>query len=90
VGRFRYFLESFVRKCVNIEGELDGKPFNDNAQSFIKGRKNVKQTISFGMQDDPNRIGYEWLRILFIQKSRQTIFRTTVGNSQCLQTVQYL
>src|SRR5690349_17593562 len=63
VGRLRYLFES-VRPELRqyfFEGELDGKPFNRRQRSIVYQRaKNVRQTISFGMQDDPNRIGYEW------------------------------
>jgi glutamate synthase domain-containing protein 2 len=89
VGRFRYFLESFrpeIRQYF-FEGELDGKPFNRRQRSIVYQRaKNVKQTISFGMQDDPNRIGYEWAaHSIYPKRADKQYFRTTVGNEQCLQ-----
>lgn len=89
VGRFRYFLESFRPEMRQyfFEGELDGKPFNRRQRSIVYQRaKNVKQTISFGMQDDPNRIGYEWAaHSIYPKRADKQFFRTTVGNSQCLQ-----
>ncbi len=89
VGRFRYFLESFRPEMRQyfIEGELDGKPFNRRQRSIVYQRaKNVKQTISFGMQDDPNRIGYEWAaHSIYPKRADKQFFRTTVGNEQCLQ-----
>jgi glutamate synthase domain-containing protein 2 len=89
VGRFRYFLESFRPEMRQyfIEGELDGKPFNRRQRSIVYQRaKNVKQTISFGMQDDPNRIGYEWAaHSIYPKRADKQFFRTTVGNDQCLQ-----
>jgi glutamate synthase domain-containing protein 2 len=89
VGRFRYFLESFRPEMRQyfFEGELDGKPFNRRQRSIVYQRaKNVKQTISFGMQDDPNRIGYEWAaHSIYPKRADKQFFRTTVGNDQCLQ-----
>lgn len=89
VGRFRYFLESFRPEMRQyfFEGELDGKPFNRRQRSIVYQRaKNVKQTISFGMQDDPNRIGYEWAaHSIYPKRADKQFFRTTVGNSACLQ-----
>ncbi|MDI5897430.1 FMN-binding glutamate synthase family protein [Flavobacterium yafengii] len=89
VGRFRYFLESFRPEMRQyfFEGELDGKPFNRRQRTIVYQRaKNVKQTISFGMQDDPNRIGYEWAaHSIYPKRADKQFFRTTVGNSQCLQ-----
>jgi glutamate synthase domain-containing protein 2 len=89
VGRFRYFLESFrpeIRQYF-FEGELDGKPFNRRQRSIVYQRaKNVKQTISFGMQDDPNRIGYEWAaHSIYPKRADKQYFRTNVGNTQCSQ-----
>jgi hypothetical protein len=63
IGRLRRLFESIRPELRQyfIEGELDGKPFNRRQRSIVYQRaKNEKQTISFGMQDDPNRIGYEW------------------------------
>src|SRR5690606_4872980 len=63
IGRFRYFFESIRPELRQyfFEDELDGKPFNRRQRSIVYQRaKNEKQTVSFGMQDDPNRIGYEW------------------------------
>ena len=87
VGRFRYFLESFRPEMRQyfFEGELDGKPFNRRQRSIVYQRaKNVKQTISFGMQDDPNRIGYEWAaHSIYPKRADKQFFRTIVGNDQC-------
>lgn len=89
LARFRYIFES-VRpefRQYFFEGELDGKPFNRRQRSIVYQRaKNVKQTISFGMQDDPERIGYEWAaHSIYTKKANQDNFRVKVGNSQCLQ-----
>ncbi len=89
VGRLRYLFES-VRpefRQYFFEGELDGKPFNRRQRSIVYQRaKNEKQTISFGMQDDPNRIGYEWAaHSVYPKKADEKKFRTLIGGSNCLQ-----
>lgn len=89
VGRLRYLFES-VRpefRQYFFEGELDGKPFNRRQRSIVYQRaKNQKQTISFGMQDDPNRIGYEWAaHSIYPKKADSNNFRTLVGSPQCDQ-----
>lgn len=90
LGRLRYLFES-VRpefRQYFFEGELDGKPFNRRQRSIVYQRaKNVKQTISFGMQDDPERIGYEWAaHSIYTKKASPENFRITVGGPQCLQS----
>jgi len=86
-GRLRYFLESFRPEFRQyfFENELDGKPFNRRQRSIVYQRaKNVKQTISFGMQDDPNRIGYEWAaHSVYPKKGDPESFRILIGNTQC-------
>lgn len=89
IGRLRYFFESIrpeIRQYF-FEGELDGKPFNRRQRSIVYQRaKNQKQTISFGMQDDPNRIGYEWAaHSVYPKKADINTFRTLVGSKQCTQ-----
>lgn len=89
IGRLRRMMEA-VRPEMRqyfIEGELDGKPFNRRQRSIVYQRaKNVKQTISFGMQDDPARIGYEWAAHSVYPKDADiTSFRVMVGGSRCLQ-----
>jgi glutamate synthase domain-containing protein 2 len=87
IGRLRYLLESFRPELRQyfFENELDGKPFNRRQRSIVYQRaKNEKQTISFGMQDDPNRIGYEWAaHTVYPKKADPASFRTTIGNHQC-------
>lgn len=89
VGRLRYLFESIRPEFRQyfFEGELDGKPFNRRQRSIVYQRaKNVKQTISFGMQDDPNRIGYEWAaHSVYPKKADHTHFRVLIGNEQCKQ-----
>ena len=84
IGRLRYFLESFRPELRQyfFENELDGKPFNRRQRSIVYQRaKNEKQTISFGMQDDPNRIGYEWAaHTVYPKKADPASFRVLIGN----------
>jgi len=87
VGRLRYLFES-VRPEIRqyfFEGELDGKPFNRRQRSIVYQRsKNEKQTIAFGMHDDPNRIGYEWAaHSIYPKKADRATFRVKIGNAQC-------
>lgn len=89
LARLRYVFES-VRpefRQYFFESELDGKPFNRRQRSIVYQRaKNVKQTISFGMQDDPERIGYEWAaHSIYTKKANRDNLRVTVGSSQCQQ-----
>lgn len=89
LARLRYIFES-VRpefRQYFFEGELDGKPFNRRQRSIVYQRaKNEKQTISFGMQDDPERIGYEWAaHSIYTKKASIDSFRVNVGNAQCKQ-----
>src|SRR5690606_8638656 len=89
IGRLRYVFES-VRpefRQYFFEGELDGKPFSRRQRSIVYQRaKNQKQTISFGMQDDPNRIGYEWAaHSIYPKAADPDNFRITIGNEACLQ-----
>lgn len=89
LARLRYLFESIrpeVRQYF-FESELDGKPFNRRQRSLVYQRaKNVKQTISFGMQDDPERIGYEWAaHSMYTTMPRHDEFYITVGNKQCKQ-----
>jgi len=89
IGRLRYILEEIRPELRQYfwEGELDGKPFNRRERSIVYQRaKNEKQTVSFGMQDDPNRIGYEWASHSVYPKTISDFnFRTTIGNELCSQ-----
>jgi glutamate synthase domain-containing protein 2 len=89
IGRLRYMFESIRPELRQyfFEGELDGKPFNRRQRSIVYQRaKNEKQTISFGMQDDPSRIGYEWAaHSVYPKKADINSFRVMVGSSQCAQ-----
>lgn len=89
IGRLRYILEEIRPELRQYfwEGELDGKPFNRRERSIVYQRaKNEKQTVAFGMQDDPNRIGYEWASHSVYPKTISDFnFRTLIGNEQCSQ-----
>lgn len=88
-ARFRYMFEAIRPEMRQYfwEGELDGKPFNRRERSIVYQRaKNEKQTVSFGMQDDPNRIGYEWAsHSVYPKHISDTNFRTTIGSDLCSQ-----
>jgi hypothetical protein len=64
IGHLRYFFE-WVRPELRqyfFESDLDGKPFNRRQRSIVYQRaKNEKQTVAFGMQEDPVTRGYEWV-----------------------------
>ncbi len=87
VGRTRYLLESIRPELRQyfMEGELDGKPFNRRQRSIVYQRaKNEKQTISFGMQDDPARIGHEWVgHSIYPAKVDVRGFRVSIGGRHC-------
>src|SRR5690554_3138014 len=89
IGRLRYMLEEIRPELRQYfwEGELDGKPFNRRERSIVYQRaKNEKQTVAFGMQDDPNRLGYEWASHSVYPKTISDFnFRTLIGNEQCSQ-----
>ncbi len=86
-GRLRYFFESIRPELRQyfFENELDGKPFNRRQRNIVYQRaKDVKQTISFGMQDDPGRVGYEWVgHTVYPKKADPSRFRVVVGSSHC-------
>lgn len=89
IGRLRMLFETIRPEFRQyfFEGELDGKPFNKRQRSIVYQRaKNEKQTVAFGMQDDPNRIGFEWLNhSIYPKKADVNSFRITIGNYQCKQ-----
>lgn len=89
IGRLRMLFETIRPEFRQyfFEGELDGKPFNKRQRSIVYQRaKNEKQTVAFGMQDDPNRIGFEWLNhSIYPKKADVNSFRINIGNHQCKQ-----
>src|SRR5690606_14137820 len=89
LARFRYMFES-VRpefRQYFFEGETDGKPFSRRQRSIVYQRaKNEKETVAFGMQDEPTRVGYEWAaHSIYPKKANPETFRTLVGSTQCKQ-----
>lgn len=89
LARFRYMFES-VRpefRQYFFEGETDGKPFNRRQRSIVYQRaKNEKETVAFGMQDEPTRVGYEWAaHSIYPKKANPETFRTLVGGKDCKQ-----
>jgi len=89
LARFRYLFES-VRpefRQYFFEGETDGRPFNRRQRSIVYQRsKNEKETVAFGMQDEPTRVGYEWVaHSIYPKKANPETFRTLVGGKDCLQ-----
>jgi glutamate synthase domain-containing protein 2 len=89
VGRMRYFFESIRPEFRQyfFEGELDGKPFNRRQRSIVYQRaKNEKQTVAFGMQDEPTRLGYEWaVHSVYPKVSDERKFRIDIGGKDCLK-----
>src|SRR5690606_35937415 len=89
IARVRYFLESIRPEFRQyfFEGELDGKPFNRRQRSLVYQRaKGEKQTIPFGMQDDPYKPGYEWVpHSLYPKTTEIDSFRVQVGGKECKQ-----
>lgn len=89
LARFRYLFES-VRpefRQYFFEGETDGRPFNRRQRSIVYQRsKNEKETVAFGMQDEPTRVGYEWAaHSIYPKKANPETFRTLVGGKDCKQ-----
>ncbi|WP_052273312.1 FMN-binding glutamate synthase family protein [Flavihumibacter solisilvae] len=89
IGYFRYVLEAFrpeVRQYF-FESESDGKPFNRRQRSIVYQRaKDVRQTVAFGMQVNPNEPGYEWVaHSIYPVRVDESDLRVTIGNHQCSQ-----
>ncbi|HTN18816.1 MAG TPA: FMN-binding glutamate synthase family protein, partial [Chitinophagaceae bacterium] len=92
LGYFRYFFESIRPEMRQYFGEsdLDGRPFNRRQRSIVYQRaKNVKQTVPFGMQDDPGKPGHEWVaHSTFPVQIADKDLRVRIGNSQCRQAYE--
>jgi glutamate synthase domain-containing protein 2 len=89
LGSLRYGFEKIrpeIRQYF-FESDLDGKPFNRRQRSIVYQRaKNEKQTVAFGMQDDPSAIGFEWLsHSIYPVHVDPGQLRVQVGNGQCAQ-----
>lgn len=89
LGYFRYIFEAIRPEMRQYfwESDLDGKPFNRRQRSVVYQRaKNVKQTVAFGMQEDPNKPGHDWVaHSVYPVKIESTDLRVTIGNIQCKQ-----
>jgi glutamate synthase domain-containing protein 2 len=89
IGYFRYFLESIRPELRQYfwESDLDGKPFNRRQRSIVYQRaKNEKQTVAFGMQEDPAQPGHTWVaHSIFPVKVAEKDLRVKIGNSFCSQ-----
>ena len=89
IGHLRYFFESIrpeIRQYF-FESDTDGKPFSRRQRSVVYQRaKNEKQTVAFGMQDDPNAPGYEWVaHSIYPVRVNEKSLRVWIGNDQCKQ-----
>src|SRR5690606_3181203 len=89
IGHLRYFFESIrpeIRQYF-FESDTDGKPFNRRQRSIVYQRaKNEKQTVAFGMQDDPTAPGYEWVaHSIYPAMVDEKSLRVWIGNDQCRQ-----
>ncbi len=89
IGHLRYFFESIRPELRQyfFESDLDGKPFNRRQRSIVYQRaKNEKQTVAFGMQENPANPGYEWVaHSVYPVTIHKKDLKVTVGNYQCLQ-----
>ncbi len=89
IAYLRYFLETIrpeIRQYF-FESDADGKPFNRRQRSIVYQRaKNVRQTVAFGMQANPNEPGYEWVaHSIYPVQLQEKDLRVTIGNEQCSQ-----
>lgn len=87
LGYLRYFFESIRPEMRQYFGEsdLDGKPFNRRQRSIVYQRaKNEPQTVAFGMQEDANKPGHEWVaHSVFPVTVHEAALRVMIGNHQC-------
>ena len=89
IGHLRFLFVSIrpeIRQYF-FESDLDGKPFNRRQRSIVYQRsKNQRETVAFGMQDDPTRAGYEWVaHSMYPAKVEHSDLRIWIGNKQCRQ-----
>lgn len=92
LGYFRYFFESIRPEMRQYfwESDLEGRPFNRRQRSIVYQRsKNEKQTVAFGMQEDPEKPGHEWVaHTMFPVHCELDDLRVTIGNDQCAHPYQ--
>ncbi len=89
IGYLRYFFE-WIRPEIRqyfFESDLDGKPFNRRQRSLVYQRaKNVKETVAFGMQNNPTALGFEWVAHSLYPTSLSNVdLRVRIGNAHCRQ-----
>lgn len=88
-GRMRYLFESIRPELRQyfFESDLDGKPFSRRQRSIVYQRsKDEPQTVAFGMQDDPQRVGYEWIaHSNYPKQFSKANLRVLVGGKVCTQ-----
>ncbi|MDB5203329.1 MAG: FMN-binding glutamate synthase family protein [Ferruginibacter sp.] len=89
LGYARYFFESIRPELRQYfwESDLDGTPFNRRQRSIVYQRaKNEKQTVAFGMQQDADKAGHEWVaHSVYPVMIKNKDLRVTIGNSFCSQ-----
>ncbi len=89
LGYLRYFFESIRPEMRQYfwESDLDGKPFNRRQRSIVYQRaKNEKQTVAFGMQEDADKPGHEWVaHSVYPVRLDTDDLRVRIGNHQCMQ-----
>lgn len=89
LGYFRYFFESIRPEMRQYfwESDLDGRPFNRRQRSIVYQRaKNERQTVPFGMQDDPGKPGHEWVaHSVFPVHIEEKDLRVRIGGRYCSQ-----
>ncbi|RYD56248.1 MAG: FMN-binding glutamate synthase family protein [Sphingobacteriales bacterium] len=89
LGYLRYLFESIRPEMRQYfwESDLDGKPFNRRQRSIVYQRaKNERQTVPFGMQDDPKLPGHEWVaHAMFPVQVAEKDLRVLIGNRLCRQ-----
>ena len=89
LGYVRFMLEGIRPELRQYfwESDLDGRPFNRRQRSIVYQRaKNVRQTVPFGMVEDPETVGHEWVaHSTFPARPKTNDLRVTVGSSACTQ-----
>lgn len=89
VGLFRYFFEAIRPEMRQYfwESDTDGRPFSRRQRSVVYQRaKNERETVAFGMQNDPEALGNEWVaHSIYPTKIENHDLRVRVGNAQCKQ-----
>lgn len=89
VGKFRYIFEAIRPEMRQYfwESDTDGRPFSRRQRSIVYQRaKNERETVAFGMQNDPEEPGNEWVaHSIFPTTIENADLRINVGNFQSKQ-----